>query len=75
MKELNQEIREDESLGGGFRIGHSYLCNIKAEDLEDKLNYIVEYELIPLLMEYWFDEAEKIEYWSNKLRSVIDDSF
>ena len=75
MKELNQEIREDESLGGGFRIGHSYLCNIKAEDLEDKLNYIVEYELIPLLKEYWFDEAEKIEYWSNKLRSVIDDSF
>ena len=30
-------------------------------------------ELIPLLKEYWFDEQEKIEYWSSKLRSVIND--
>ncbi len=74
MKELNQEIKEDESLGEGFRIGHSYLCNLKPENIEVKLNYIVEYELIPLLKEYWFDETEKVEYWSYKLRSVIDDS-
>ena len=38
-----------------------------------KLKYVVEYELIPLLKEYWFDEQEKIEYWSSKLRSVIND--
>ena len=74
MEELNQEIKEDESLGEGFRIGHSYLCNIKPENVEEKLNYIVEYELIPLLKEYWFDEQEKVEYWSNRLRSVINDS-
>lgn len=74
MKELNQDIKYDESLGEGFRIGHSYLCNIKTEDVEDKLNYIVEYELIPLLKEYWFDEQDKIDYWSERLRSVIDDS-
>ncbi len=74
MKELNQDIKEDESLGEGFRIGHSYLCNIKAGDVEEKLNYIVEYELIPLLKEYWFDEQDKIDYWSDRLRSVIDDS-
>ena len=74
MKELNQEIKEDESLGEGFRIGHSYLCNLKHENVEEKLNYIVEYELIPLLKEYWFDETEKVEYWANRLRSVIDDS-
>lgn len=74
MKELNQDIKEDESLGEGFRIGHSYLCNLKAENVEEKLNYIVKYELIPLLKEYWFDETEKVEYWSYKLRSVIDDS-
>ena len=67
-------IKEDESLGEGFRIGHSYLCNIKSENVEEKLNYIVEYELIPLLKEYWFDEQEKVEYWSNRLRSVINDS-
>lgn len=74
MKELNQDIKDDESLGEGFRIGHSYLCNLKSENIQEKLNYIVEYELIPLLKEYWFDEQDKVEYWSNRLRSVINDS-
>ena len=74
MQELNEEIGNDESLGEGFRIGHSYLCNIKENDVGDKLTYIVEYELIPLLKEYWFDEADKVDYWADKLRSVIDDS-
>ena len=73
MKELNHDIKDDESLGEGFRIGHSYLCNLKSENVEEKLNYIVEYELIPLLKEYWFDESEKIEYWSDRLRSVFND--
>ncbi len=74
MKELNQDIKDDESLGEGFRIGHSYLCNIKAEDVDEKLHYIVEYELIPLLKEYWFDETDKVDDWSYRLRSVINDS-
>ena len=74
MKELNYDIKDDESLGEGFRIGHSYLCNIKSDDIKDKLNYIVEYELIPLLKEYWFDEPEKVKNWSARLRSVLDDS-
>ncbi len=73
MKQLNEDIKNDESLGEGFRIGHSYLCNIK-EDVDEKLTYIVEYEIIPLLKEYWFDETDKVEYWSGQLRSVIDDS-
>lgn len=70
IKELNEEIKNDESLGEGFRIGHSYLCNLK--DCE-KLDFIVEYELIPLLKEYWFDEQDKVKIWSDKLRSVIND--
>ncbi len=74
MKELNLEILEDESLGEGFRIGHSYLCNIEPEEVDEKMYFIVEYELIPLLKEYWFDEPGKVEKWSNKLRSVINDS-
>ncbi|MBR0270829.1 MAG: AAA family ATPase [Methanobrevibacter sp.] len=73
MGELNREISDDESLGEGFRIGHSYLCNIR-DDVDEKLKYIVEYELIPLLKEYWFDEKDKVEYWSGQLRSVVDDS-
>ena len=74
MKELNRDIGDDESLGEGFRIGHSYLCNIKSENVSEKLKYIVEYELIPLLNEYCFDEPEKVNYWSARLRSVLDDS-
>ena len=70
MKELNEDIKNDESLGEGFRIGHSYLCNLKSTD---NLDFIVEYELIPLLKEYWFDEADNISYWSDKLRSAIND--
>ena len=73
IDELNHEIIDDESLGEGFQIGHSFLCNIDADEVDDKLPYIINYELIPLLKEYWFDESDKIEYWSDKLRSVIDD--
>lgn len=70
VKELNQVITNDDSLGEGFCIGHSYFCNlIEVTDFE--LNSIVEYELIPLLKEYWFDEKNKINTWVEKLRSVI----
>lgn len=72
IKNLNEEIKKDESLGEGFAIGHSYFANLNSEDIDEKLNYIVNYEIIPLLNEYWFDEPEKVEQWSNQLRSVIN---
>ena len=66
----NNTIAADESLGEGFCIGHSYFCNLK--DLSDKtLSRIVEFELIPLLKEYWFDEPVKVKDWINNLRSAI----
>ena len=74
MNELNEEIKEDESLGEGFQIGHSYLCNLTSEEVEEKLTYIIEYELIPLLNEYWFDEPDKVKLWSDRFRSVLNDS-
>ena len=66
---LNKEIENDESLGSGFVIGHSYFCvseNISDEDVAG----IVEYELIPLIKEYWFDEPSKVEKWAARLRGV-----
>ena len=39
--------------------------------MQKHLNAIVEYELIPLLREYWFDEPEKVRDWAGKLRSAI----
>ena len=69
---LNAAIAADESLGEGFCIGHSYFCNRTKETTDaEHLNAIVEYELIPLLREYWFDEPEKVRDWAGKLRSAI----
>lgn len=69
---LNRAIAADESLGKGFCIGHSFFCNLTQEKMEDQtLSGIVEYELIPLLNEYWFDEPEKVEKWSHELRGVV----
>ena len=74
MEELNNSIKDDETLGEGFRIGHSYFCNLDEEDdVKEKLNYIVEYEIIPLLKEYWFDEPDKVEEWSEKLRNSLNE--
>ena len=70
VENLNNTIAADESLGEGFCIGHSYFCNLK--DVSDKtLSRIVEFELIPLLKEYWFDEPVKVKDWINNLRSAI----
>ena len=70
IENLNGIIAADESLGEGFCIGHSYFCNIDTVT-DTVLSSIVEYELIPLLKEYWFDEPIKVKDWSNNLRSAI----
>lgn len=70
VEELNRKISEDETLGNGFRIGHSYFCTEK-EITDEWLTSVVEFELIPLLNEYWFDEASKVREWSDRLRSAI----
>ena len=72
VEDLNNVIANDESLGEGFCIGHSYFCNLMTETIDDQvLSGIIEYELIPLLKEYWFDESEKVRDWSIRLRGAI----
>ncbi len=72
VESLNNVIAADESLGDGFCVGHSYFCNLTAEKVTDRaLSAIVEYELIPLLKEYWFDEPLKVKDWTNNLRSAV----
>lgn len=70
VKELNKVILEDGSLGEGFCIGHSYFCNLETIK-DDKLSLIIEFELIPLLKEYWFDDKEKVNKWETELRNSI----
>lgn len=72
IEQLNDDIKNDDSLGEGFRIGHSFFCDLSLDDLEEKMKFIVEYEIIPLIKEYWFDEEDKINEWSDKLREVVN---
>lgn len=70
VEKLNTIIATDDSLGEGFCIGHSYFCNLK--EITDKvLSNIVEYEMVPLLKEYWYDEPIKVKDWAEKLRSSV----
>lgn len=67
---LNDIIKEDPVLGEGFMIGHSYLCNC-TNVTQDWLHSVVEYDIIPLLKEYWYDEPTKLRTWTFKLRDSI----
>ncbi|MEJ5228916.1 MAG: AAA family ATPase [Pseudothermotoga sp.] len=69
IKEMNRTIAEDDLLGEGFCIGHSYFCREVIDGTI--LSQIVEYELIPLINEYWFDDRSKVQQWSKELRSAI----
>lgn len=73
VKELNTEIRND--LGKGFEIGHSYFLDSAYKvNVHKRLNEVVNYEIGPQLLEYWFDEPTKAEEWiARMLRSVNDD--
>ena len=72
VESLNRAIAEDESLGDGFCIGHSYFCNMEADSCTDAaLASIVDYELIPMLKEYWFDEPGKVREWTDRLRRSL----
>ena len=70
VEQLNQAIEEDDSLGRGFRIGHSYFCDLE-EAGAARLEQIIDFELVPMLEEYWFDEPGKVLDWKNKLKASI----
>ena len=74
IKQLNLDIKSDETLGAGFCIGHSYFCDLdkfEMNEMESALTRIVDFEIIPLLNEYWFDDINMVNEWSNNLRSAI----
>lgn len=70
VKDLNKEISADKSLGKGFCIGHSYFCG-RESCTDEWLDSIVNYDLLPMLSEYWFDDATKLQRWENVLRGVL----
>ena len=71
VKELNREIAQDELLGPGFMIGHSYFCT-DVMITDTVLSNIIEYEIIPLLEEYWYDDVDnKAKKWADEFRNML----
>ncbi len=70
VRELNAAIAQDRSLGKGFCIGHSFLCG-QERCTAARLRSIVEFDLVPLLEEYWFDDQAKAGQWAERLRSAV----
>lgn len=67
VKSINEEIASDPFLGEGFKIGHSYFITDK-DITDDFLDRVVEFELMPLLQEYWFDNEDSLNNAKQKLK-------
>lgn len=66
MIALNEAI--DDDLGEGFEIGHSYFVdNLDSNNFTQSYKDIIDYEIIPLLEEYWFDDDTKIADYKQML--------
>lgn len=62
VKELNRKIAADKSLGRGFCIGHSYFCG-RDVCTDEWLHSVVDYDILPMLSEYWFDDENEFQRW------------
>lgn len=68
IQKTNMMISEDESLGDGFMIGHSYFCNYSSGNEVKWLDSIIRFEVLPLIREYWFDDPDK----ARDVESIFD---
>ncbi len=67
---LDQTIRKE--LGEGFEIGHSYFSPENESVINDDwVRNVIEFELLPLIDEYCFDDKEKGGNWSAGLRGLL----
>ena len=71
IRGLNHQIIEE--LGTGFQIGHSYFIGDGFNvNTADRIKEVIEYEIIPQLFEYWFDDEQKAYDWAERLRGCYD---
>lgn len=67
IEQLNKQIITE--LGTGFQIGHSYFMDKAYQvDTANRVEEIIEFEIIPQLYEYWFDDEAKANDWAERLR-------
>ena len=67
---LNKVIANDDSLGAGFCIGHSYFCN-QATVSKTWLQNVINYDIAPMLREYWFDDPQKSKAQIDIIKSKL----
>ena len=72
IEELNRAIARDESLGAGFELGHSYFCGQKSVD-DAWLHQVINYDIVPMLQEYWFDNRSEVKKWEAELNAIFND--
>lgn len=81
---LNESIKKAPSLGGEFCVGHSYFCISKKRNKEEYeeclknieawLKNVIDYEIIPLLKAYCFDDEKTFKELSTPLLNIFDDN-
>lgn len=82
-----ENLEENPSLGLGFAIGHSYFSNLDEDKLKENDSYdveksyqenlelvltsILEYDIKPIIMEYWFDDEDKQKKVIEKIDKIM----
>ncbi|MEX2398184.1 MAG: hypothetical protein WD491_14200, partial [Balneolales bacterium] len=75
IQSLNKKITEDNNLGAGFQIGHSYFCSFaNGQDEENWFNDVMDFEIKPLLEEIWFDDPQQVKRLVSELTDGYEDS-
>ncbi len=67
--QLNDTIARDNSLGEGFKIGHSYFCGQPDDSLW--IENTIRFDILPMLEEYWFDNRDKFRQESSRLLNLL----
>lgn len=62
---LNSRIANDDSLGEGFCIGHSYFCN------NPDVRNVLRFDIKPMIEEYWFDDKDKRETALSRIDDLL----
>lgn len=56
--------------GGMLSTSYSYFCNTD-ECTEEWMQDVVDFDVLPMLAEYWFDDTDKLQRWENILHGVF----
>lgn len=70
IKNLNDTIEKE--FGRGFCIGHSYFCKPNTETYTIAwLKNVIEFDIKPMILEYWFDNEKKAQQEIDKLTLLL----